>query len=153
VTKNGKVRVGTGYRVCACHEPVLLASFRGRPNHKAFPSIFDGLAQEHSRKPDEFYQIVLDRTPDQDRCDLFSRETRPGFAAGVPSTGSLIGWPEKLMMRGKRNMIQPAIRTSVTKAMNIAERLVSARATSSSNTAGSMTSAMNDTIFHDPRGD
>jgi N6-adenosine-specific RNA methylase IME4 len=51
----------------------------GRQNHKAFPSIFDDLAQEHSRKPDEFYQIVLDRTPDQARCDLLSRETRPGF--------------------------------------------------------------------------
>ncbi len=79
VTKNAKIRVGTGYRVRSCHEPVLLASFGGRQQHKAFPSIFDGLAREHSRKPDEFYQIVLDRTPGLDRCDLFSRETRPGF--------------------------------------------------------------------------
>jgi len=47
--------------------------------HKAFPSVFDGLAREHSRKPDEFYRMVAERTPDQDRCDLFSRETRPGF--------------------------------------------------------------------------
>ena len=29
VTKNGKVRFGTGYRVRTCHEPVLLASFGG----------------------------------------------------------------------------------------------------------------------------
>jgi N6-adenosine-specific RNA methylase IME4 len=79
VTKNSKVRVGTGYRVRTCHEPVLLASFGGRQRHKAFPSIFDGLAREHSRKPDEFYWMVAERTPDQDRCDLFSRETRPGF--------------------------------------------------------------------------
>ncbi len=79
VTKNAKVRVGTGYRVRTCHEPVLLASFGGRQSHKAFPSIFDGLAREHSRKPDEFYQLVGDRTPGLDRCDLFSRETRPGF--------------------------------------------------------------------------
>ena len=47
--------------------------------HKAFPSIFDLVAREHSRKPDEFYRMVAERTPDQDRCDLFSRETRPGF--------------------------------------------------------------------------
>jgi N6-adenosine-specific RNA methylase IME4 len=79
VTKNGKVRVGTGYRVRTCHEPVLVASFGGRQLHKAFPSIFDGLAREHSRKPDEFYSMLLERTPDQDRCDLFSRETRTGF--------------------------------------------------------------------------
>jgi hypothetical protein len=77
VTKNG--RVGTGYRVRTCHEPVLLAIFGGRHRHKAFPSVFDGLAREHSRKPDEFYRMVLDGTPDLDRCDLFSRETRPGF--------------------------------------------------------------------------
>jgi N6-adenosine-specific RNA methylase IME4 len=78
VTKNSKVRIGTGYRVRTC-QPVLLASFGGRQRHKAFPSIFDGLAREHSRKPDEFYRMVAERTPDQDRCDLFSRETRPGF--------------------------------------------------------------------------
>jgi N6-adenosine-specific RNA methylase IME4 len=77
--KNAKVRVGTGYRVRCCHEPVLPAIFGGRQQHKAFPSIFDGLAREHSRKPDEFYRLVLNRTPGLDRCDLFSRETKPGF--------------------------------------------------------------------------
>jgi hypothetical protein len=40
---------------------------------------FDGPTREHSRKPDEFYQLVVDRTNGFDRCDLFSRETRPGF--------------------------------------------------------------------------
>jgi hypothetical protein len=24
-------------------------------------------------------RLVVERTPDQERCDLFSRETRPGF--------------------------------------------------------------------------
>jgi N6-adenosine-specific RNA methylase IME4 len=80
VTKNSKVRVGTGHRVRSCHEVVLLASFGGRQNHKAFPSLFDGLARgKHSRKPDEFYRLVSDRTSGMDRCDLFSRETRSGF--------------------------------------------------------------------------
>jgi hypothetical protein len=37
VTKNGKVRVGTGYRVRTCHEPVLLASFGGRQDAQAVP--------------------------------------------------------------------------------------------------------------------
>ena len=42
--------------------------------------LFEGSARKHSRKPDEFYQLVVDWTLDQDRCDLFNRETRPGFA-------------------------------------------------------------------------
>jgi len=79
VTRTGKVRVGTGYRVRSSHELVLLGGFGGRQQHAAFPSIFDGLAREHSRKPDEFYRIVVDKTPGQLRCDLFSRETRVGF--------------------------------------------------------------------------
>jgi N6-adenosine-specific RNA methylase IME4 len=78
-TKNSKVRVGTGYRVPSCHEVVLLAAFAGRHHHKEFSSLFDGLAREHSRKPDEFYRLVADRTSGMDRCDLFSWETRSGF--------------------------------------------------------------------------
>jgi N6-adenosine-specific RNA methylase IME4 len=79
VTRHGRVRVGTGYRVRSGHELVLLASFGGRQHHAAFSSIFDGLAREHSRKPDEFYKIIADKTPGQNRCDLFSRQTRRGF--------------------------------------------------------------------------
>jgi N6-adenosine-specific RNA methylase IME4 len=79
ITCNGKIRPSAGYRVRSCHELVLLASFGGRQRHAAFPSIFDGLAREHSCKPDEFYRLVVERTPGQERRDLFSRETRPGF--------------------------------------------------------------------------
>jgi N6-adenosine-specific RNA methylase IME4 len=44
------------------------------------PSLFDGIAREHSRKPDEFYGIVTEYTPAAlRRADLFARETRPGF--------------------------------------------------------------------------
>jgi len=56
VTRRGRVRVSTGYRVRASHELVLLASFGGRQCHAAFPSIFDGLAREHSRKPRRILQ-------------------------------------------------------------------------------------------------
>ncbi len=77
--KNGKVPIGTGYRVRCCHELALLGGLGGRQRHAAFPSIFDGLARAHSRKPDEFYTMVVDKTPGQDRYDLFSRETRDGF--------------------------------------------------------------------------
>ncbi|WP_398469616.1 MT-A70 family methyltransferase [Tardiphaga sp.] len=79
VTKRGLVRMGTGYRVRSMHEPVLLGTI-GNPAHAAFPSVFDGVAREHSRKPDEFYELVRGKTKNAvNRLDLFSRETRSGF--------------------------------------------------------------------------
>ena len=61
------------------HEPILVCTV-GAPQHKPFPSTFDGIAREHSRKPDEFYKLALSHTPQAiRRADLFSRETRPGF--------------------------------------------------------------------------
>jgi N6-adenosine-specific RNA methylase IME4 len=80
VTKNGKPRRGTGYRNAGYHESVLLGVFGDeRQTHDQFVSMFDGVVRDHSRKPDEFYQMVAQRTPHAFRCDLFSRETRPGF--------------------------------------------------------------------------
>jgi len=80
-TPSGKRRMGTGYRVRTMHEPILLCTI-GNPNHGAFPSTFDGIAREHSRKPDEFYDLVIERTSwCGSRADLFSRETRDGFDA------------------------------------------------------------------------
>lgn len=80
LTKNGKSRYGTGFRVRTMHEPILLAT-RGNPKHKPFPSIIEGVAREHSRKPDEFYHIVRKLTPMWRRCDLFAREHHSGFKA------------------------------------------------------------------------
>lgn len=79
-TKNGKVRMGTGYRVRTMHERVILAT-TGNPNHKAFKSVFDGLARQHSRKPESFYDIVLKNTPGMDRADMFTRQSREGFTS------------------------------------------------------------------------
>lgn len=80
LTASGKPRMGPGYRARTLHEGVLLGVFGDEyQNHKAFPSLFDGVAREHSRKPDEFYSMVVDKTPGLDRCALFTRESRPGF--------------------------------------------------------------------------
>lgn len=80
LTVNGKPRMGTGYRVRTLHEPILVCTL-GNPVHKPLPSLFDGVAREHSRKPEEFYEIVRNCTPiAMCRADLFSRETRLGFA-------------------------------------------------------------------------
>lgn len=81
VTKNGKVRMGTGYRVRTMHEPILLGTI-GNPKHKPFPSIIDGIAREHSRKPEEFYSLVETAAPGFSfRADLFARKRRPGWDA------------------------------------------------------------------------
>lgn len=79
VTKNFKSRMGTGYRVRSMHERIIVATI-GNPKHKPFKSLFKGVAREHSRKPEEIYDIVIQATPNVNkRLDLFSRQTRPGF--------------------------------------------------------------------------
>lgn len=40
---------------------------------------FEGEAREHSRKPESFYDMVIAKTPQLARCDLFARQTRDGF--------------------------------------------------------------------------
>lgn len=62
-------------------EFVLLAR-RGRLDFvstKAFPTCFSAPRREHSRKPDEFYDIVRRVSPGP-RIDIFSRELRDGFS-------------------------------------------------------------------------
>lgn len=86
-TINGKVRVGTGYWVRTMHEDVLIGR-RGKPKlARALPSIFDGLAREHSRKPDRFYDLVADATPGARRVELFARMGHLGFAAWGDEAG------------------------------------------------------------------
>jgi N6-adenosine-specific RNA methylase IME4 len=79
VTPKGKVRMGTGYWARTMHEPVLIGC-HGKPSKfSAFPSCFDGLAREHSRKPDEFYALVEKHTRGLRRAEVFSRASRPGW--------------------------------------------------------------------------
>jgi N6-adenosine-specific RNA methylase IME4 len=78
-TRRGKVRMGPGYRVRTMHEPIYLGVM-GNPLHKAFPSIFDGIARQHSRKPEEFYRLVDKVSPASTKLDLFSRASRPGWS-------------------------------------------------------------------------
>lgn len=79
-TKNDKLRWGPGYIVRSLHEDVLIAR-AGKPRYNhAMPSVFRGLAREHSRKPDVFYQMVDAFLPEHARrVDLFGRQSRPGW--------------------------------------------------------------------------
>ncbi|BCH33231.1 DNA methyltransferase [Mesorhizobium sp. L-8-10] len=77
-TRKGKVRMGPGYRVRTMHEPIYLGVM-GNPEHKPFPSLFDGVARQHSRKPEEFYSLVDRCSPNSTKLDLFSRQKRRGW--------------------------------------------------------------------------
>lgn len=80
-TASGKVRMGPGFWARTMHEQVLVGTI-GKPGKiSALPSIFDGVAREHSRKPDEFYTLVEKHTSGLRRADVFSRESRPGWEA------------------------------------------------------------------------
>jgi len=80
-TLAGKVRMGTGYRVRTTGEVIVVATL-GNPKQSAIPqTIFDGVAREHSRKPDEFYALCDRVMPHARRADVFARESRPGWHA------------------------------------------------------------------------
>jgi N6-adenosine-specific RNA methylase IME4 len=78
VTPSGKPAMGLGFLARSMHEPILLGTV-GRPRKITFPSLFDGIRREHSRKPEELYQIINERAPAFRRADLFAREKREGW--------------------------------------------------------------------------
>jgi N6-adenosine-specific RNA methylase IME4 len=94
-TRTGRLRWGPGFRFRTVCEPVLMGVApgdmrrEGRWNGSRFPNfledldgdVVEGLAREHSRKPDEFYARVEAATPGATRADLFARQTRPGWTA------------------------------------------------------------------------
>jgi len=67
----------------------ILYGRRGSPQFvdtKAFPCCFSASRREHSRKPDEFYDVIR-RVTLGPRIDAFSREAREGFAQFGNETG------------------------------------------------------------------
>ncbi len=91
VTRTGKVRMGPGYIARTCDETVLVGRI-GKPAFAhALPSIFDGVAREHSRKPEEFFKLVEDFMPMARRADIFGREQRPGWTVWGNEAGKFGG--------------------------------------------------------------
>jgi N6-adenosine-specific RNA methylase IME4 len=78
ISHKGKMQWGTGYWARSCHETILLGTV-GKPACFSLPSCFDGVRREHSRKPDEFYDMVAHKTPGLRRADLFARQKRDGW--------------------------------------------------------------------------
>lgn len=79
-TKTGKLHFGMGHHLRASHEVCLVAT-RGRPKplSRSVRSVFRAPVGEHSRKPDEFYEIV-ERFCSGPYVELFARRRRPGWA-------------------------------------------------------------------------
>lgn len=81
LTVNGKSRWGTGYRARSVLEPFLLYVAGEPKNSRSEKNLIEGLAREHSRKPEEAFAwcerwLLKD---DATRVEVFSRQTRPGW--------------------------------------------------------------------------
>ena len=71
----------------------VLYARRGSPSFidtKAFPCCFNAPRKEHSRKPDEFYDVIR-RVTQGPRIDVFSRESREGFTTFGNEAGKFDG--------------------------------------------------------------
>jgi N6-adenosine-specific RNA methylase IME4 len=81
-TRNGKLGFGTGYVLRSASEPFLIGSVGKPKTANNVRSAFDGLLRQHSRKPDEAYQIAEQLAVGATRrVDLFARERRPRWDA------------------------------------------------------------------------
>jgi N6-adenosine-specific RNA methylase IME4 len=90
-TVTGKLRPGTGFIFRSVCEPFLICTLKGhklRARGRAYNLIetfdqlgLDGIAREHSRKPQEWFDLIGGLTPGWRRADVFSRESRRGWLA------------------------------------------------------------------------
>jgi len=95
-----KDKAGLGFIVRGQHEVLLIAT-RGdfpaplpavRP-----PSVITAPRREHSRKPDEAYEVIERMYPDLPKIELFARGAREGWEAwGNQANGDGLDIPECL---------------------------------------------------------
>lgn len=86
-TRHGKTAFGTGYRIRNSHEHWIIAT-RGNPkNARTERSVIMSQVREHSRKPDEFMEMVERWMPHARRLEMFSRSSREGWHSWGKETG------------------------------------------------------------------
>jgi N6-adenosine-specific RNA methylase IME4 len=79
-----KHTTGLGYWVRNQHELLLIAKrgdMRSPPEGSRPPSVIMSPRREHSRKPDEAYELIERMYPELPKIELFSRATREGWSA------------------------------------------------------------------------
>lgn len=86
LTKNGKVRRGTAYRLASACEPFIIGIV-GSPKTVVQLNTFDGIVRQHSRKPETIFDFCERLMPGARRIELFSRASRRawdtwGYEAG-----------------------------------------------------------------------
>jgi N6-adenosine-specific RNA methylase IME4 len=71
---------GTGYLLRSAAEFFLIGT-RGRPKIESHSerNLIVAPVREHSRKPDQAYEMLERLFPSARRCELFARSSRPGF--------------------------------------------------------------------------
>jgi N6-adenosine-specific RNA methylase IME4 len=74
----GGVAYGTGYRFASATEPFVVGIL-GSPRTARQRNLIDGLAREHSRKPEELYAWCEKFLPGGRYVEIFSRTARPGW--------------------------------------------------------------------------
>lgn len=79
-TRHGKTAFGTGYRARSSCEPFLIGVLGNPDTSRAERNLIEGLAREHSRKPEEAYAWCERYLPGAYRCELFSRQSRDGWS-------------------------------------------------------------------------
>jgi N6-adenosine-specific RNA methylase IME4 len=79
-----KDKIGMGHYVRSQHELLLIAS-RGNMPHPLpkdrLPSVVNAPRREHSRKPDEAYELIERMYPSLPKIELFARQQREGWDA------------------------------------------------------------------------
>lgn len=79
-----KSRISTGYWARNRHELLHIAT-RGRfpcPRPTLFPdSVIEAPTRQHSRKPEQFRDLLTARFPEHRKLELFARSAAPGWCA------------------------------------------------------------------------
>ena len=79
VAQAGRLSAGRTAAIQLRVRHLCAARLAGIRRYQGVPVRFHAERREHSRKPDEFYQLIA-RVTDGPRIDVFSREPREGFA-------------------------------------------------------------------------
>jgi len=73
------------------HELLLVATRGDMPSPSPAnrpPSVISAPRREHSRKPDEAYELIERMYPQLPKIELFARHARPGWAAWGNEVGT-----------------------------------------------------------------